>query len=132
MFELPVTATVADPLAEFYFVLGQATGMVWIGNVHLQTGSRDVWRRDYKNGTVLVNVASQPRHISFGKMFRKIKGTQAPAVTMVVRSVRLSCRLVMVWFFCCPAGLQKRVVFFQFFNYRAMTDRRTKKRRKAI
>jgi len=79
-YELPVTANTTDSVAEFYFGLGQATGTVWIDDVRLQAGSREVWRRDYQNGTVLVNATGQPRLISLGKTYRKIKGTQAPAV----------------------------------------------------
>ncbi len=79
-FELTVTASATDPQAEFYFGLGQTTGTVWIDDVHLQAGSRDVWRRDYQNGAVLVNATDQSRHIALGKTFTKIKGTQVPAI----------------------------------------------------
>jgi hypothetical protein len=40
----------------------------------------DVWERSYQNGLVLVNAGENPATISLGQAYRKIKGTQDPAV----------------------------------------------------
>ena len=79
-FELSGTATGDDSAAEFYFGLGSTIGVVWLDDVHLQSGSREVWRRDYEHGIVLVNATHNPQVIPLDGMFRKIAGTQDPQV----------------------------------------------------
>ncbi len=79
-FELTARATGSDPAAGFRFGLGQATGSIWLDDVHLNPGSRNVWRRDYENGIVLVNSTDAAHTIDLGGTFQKINGTQAPAV----------------------------------------------------
>ena len=79
-YELPVASSTTDTHAQFIFGLGQTTGTVFIDDVQLQTGSREVWRRDYSGGTVLVNATGMTKHIKLGATFRKIRGIQIPAI----------------------------------------------------
>src|SRR5450759_135725 len=51
-----------------------------IGQAKMKAGLLDVWQRDYENGIVVVNATSETVTISLGGPFRKIKGTQDPAV----------------------------------------------------
>jgi hypothetical protein len=93
-FEVSATAAGSDPLAALQFGLGQTTGMVWIDDVRLQAGSREVWRRDFANGISLVNASGSPQTIALGDWFLKIKGTQAPAINTggLVNQVALPAR----------------------------------------
>jgi len=60
--------------------LGRQTGNLWVKNISLKTGSRDVWRRDFQNGVALVNASGQTASIALGSTYQKIKGTQDPVV----------------------------------------------------
>ncbi len=53
-----------------------------------------VWRRDFQNGTVLVNPTDKSRTVSLGTAFRKIKGNMDPATNdgKTVSSVQLGAR----------------------------------------
>ncbi|MBN1810304.1 MAG: carbohydrate binding domain-containing protein [Anaerolineae bacterium] len=79
-YELPALANANDAAADFYFGLGAVTGTLWLDDVRLQAGTRDVWRRDYQGGVALVNATGRTQAVDLGGMFRKIQGTQAPAV----------------------------------------------------
>ena len=80
-YEISVTSSSAgDTQAQFIFGLGQSTGTVFIDDVRLQVGSREVWRRDYSGGTVLVNVTSAEKIIELGATFKKIMGSQVPSI----------------------------------------------------
>lgn len=79
-FELSATAEASNAAAELLFGLGQSTGTVWLDNIRLQNGSRQVWRRDYDRGTVVVNATPLAQTVPLGAAFRKIKGRQVPAI----------------------------------------------------
>ncbi|HEY5482869.1 MAG TPA: hypothetical protein VIK31_03530, partial [Propionibacteriaceae bacterium] len=80
-FELPGTSSGTDPAAMLRIMLGGQVGTVWIDDVKLQTSSRpDVYRRDYDNGIALVNPTDAAVTVDLGGTFRKIRGTQAPAI----------------------------------------------------
>ncbi len=79
-FELPVTATGSDANAEFSFGFGESLGTVWLDGVHLQSGNRDIWRRDFSGGISLVNATATTQTVSLNGTFRKINGTQDPSV----------------------------------------------------
>ncbi|WP_295452466.1 putative glycoside hydrolase [uncultured Thiodictyon sp.] len=79
-FELPVTSTGGDPLAMLEFGVGQDTGQVWIDNVQVKPGNPDIWRRDFEHGTALVNASATAATVALNGTFRKIAGTQDPAV----------------------------------------------------
>ena len=78
-YELPGLAVSGDTDARLYFGLGESPGTTWLDDVSLQMGSRDVWRRDYEGGVVLVNATSEPRVIDLGGVYQKIDGVQDPA-----------------------------------------------------
>lgn len=79
-FEISGLAAAGDAQAVFLFGLGRTTGSVWLDDVWLQVGNREVWRRDYEGGVVLVNATAATQTVPLGGEFFKINGTQAPAV----------------------------------------------------
>lgn len=79
-YELTAVASGSDAAAGLNFGLGQETSVVWLDDVHLQEGSRDVWRRDYSGGLALVNTTISEQTIPLGGYYRKIDGSQAPLV----------------------------------------------------
>ena len=60
--------------------LGKSVGTMWIDDIKLQEGDRNVYRRDYEGGIALVNATAAPVTVNLNGTFRKIKGTQAPTV----------------------------------------------------
>jgi hypothetical protein len=79
-FEIPVTSSGTDAAAQLKFLLGKSAGTVWIDDVKLQAGDRNVYRRDFEGGVALVNATESAVTVDLGGTFRKIKGTQAPLV----------------------------------------------------
>jgi hypothetical protein len=79
-YEFSTVATGSDPAAGLNFGFGQQTGAVWLDDVRLQQGSRDVWRRDFSGGLALVNATMTLQTIPLGEYYRKIDGSQAPLV----------------------------------------------------
>ena len=69
-----------DAAAGFYFGLGETTGTVWLDDVRLQVGSRQVWRRDYPGGLALVNATAITRTVPLNGTFQKITGSQVPEI----------------------------------------------------
>jgi hypothetical protein len=66
--------------AELQFQCGGEAGDVWLDDCHLQVGSSSVYRRDFQNGTVLVNPSSNTLTVPLEHSFRKIHGTADPFV----------------------------------------------------
>ncbi|HHS97298.1 MAG TPA: hypothetical protein ENK08_05280 [Chloroflexi bacterium] len=79
-YEMAGTATGTDLAAFLHFGLGEVTGTVWLDGIQLQVGNRNVWRRDYTGGVVLVNATASPQVVPLGRAFRKISGTQVPTI----------------------------------------------------
>ncbi|MDP3480460.1 MAG: carbohydrate binding domain-containing protein [Desulfoprunum sp.] len=77
-YELSATTDGSNSAAELLFGLGQAIGTVWLDDIRLQNGSRQVWRRDYERGTIVVNATSVAQIVPLGAAFRKIQGHQDP------------------------------------------------------
>lgn len=75
-FQISSSSTGNDPQARLIFGLGQQTGDIWLGGIKLQTGSLELWRRDFQEGIVLVNATSSTQVVSLGAMFQKIDGAQ--------------------------------------------------------
>ncbi len=65
--------------AQLRFWLGLADGDVWLDDVHLRRGVSGIYRRDFANGTVLVNPSAAPLTVPLGATFRRILGTADPA-----------------------------------------------------
>ncbi|HVP39695.1 MAG TPA: carbohydrate binding domain-containing protein [Candidatus Saccharimonadales bacterium] len=59
---------------------GPAAGEVWVDDVHLQLGASSAYRRDFQNGTVLVNPSSATVNVTLEKPYQHLAGTQDPAV----------------------------------------------------
>jgi len=78
-FELAGAASGDDAAARLIFGLGEELGQVWLDGVQLRQGSRDVWRRNYSGGTVLVNATNETKTILLERAYRKIEGAQDPA-----------------------------------------------------
>ncbi|MBU0495290.1 MAG: carbohydrate binding domain-containing protein [Chloroflexi bacterium] len=78
--ELTGVADGSNTAAGFYVGLGATIGAVWLDDVQLQVGSRQVWRRDYMGGLALVNATASPQTVPLPDTFRQIAGNQAPAV----------------------------------------------------
>jgi len=79
-YEVSAVATADGDGAAFFFGLGEATGTLWLDDVRFQAGSRNVWRRDYEHGIVLVNATYTPQTIPLEGVFRKIRGSQVPEI----------------------------------------------------
>ena len=79
-YELSGTAVGGNQHPALFFGTGQVTGTVWLDDVQYRQGSREVWRRDYDGGIVLVNASAHPKTVLLGDYYRKITGTQAPDV----------------------------------------------------
>jgi len=78
-FELVASAQGSDNAAILVFGLGQDLGQVWLDDVQLRQGGRNVWRRDFDHGIVLVNATGESQTIPLERTYRKIDGTQDPA-----------------------------------------------------
>ena len=67
-------------LAKLQFYLGLEAGDVWLDDLHLQSGTTTIYRRDFDNGSVLVNPGTADLSVPLGVGYRRILGTVAPAV----------------------------------------------------
>ena len=61
------------------FHLGDAAGDVWFDDVHFQTGTSSIYRRDFQHGMVLVNPTSLNLTVPLERRFYKIRGISDPA-----------------------------------------------------
>ena len=69
------TETVSD--ARLQFLCGIAVGSVWLDDVHVTAAPPNIYRRDFTNGTVLLNASRQPQSVSVGSHYQRLKGDQA-------------------------------------------------------
>lgn len=71
--------------------------------------SHDVWRRDFENGVVLVNPTGSPKTVVLEPGFRRLKGTQDPAVNSgaAVAEVRLGAKDGLVLRRPAPSGARR-------------------------
>ncbi|MCC6348288.1 MAG: hypothetical protein IT347_01685 [Candidatus Eisenbacteria bacterium] len=60
------------------FYLGLEAGDVWLDDLHLQAGSTTLFRRDFDNGTVLVNPGPADLTVPLGPGYRRILGIRDP------------------------------------------------------
>ena len=77
-FELPGTCSGGARTANMYLGFGETAGTVWIDDVSLVPGSREVIRRDFEHGTALVNPSERARTLDVGPGLRHLAGVQAP------------------------------------------------------
>lgn len=64
--------------ARVQFNVGRESTRVWIDTVHLFQGNANILRRDFENGTVVVNATPTARTVALGATFQRILGTQDP------------------------------------------------------
>lgn len=64
--------------AKLAFYLGGEVGDVWLDDCHFQMGATTIYRRDFQNGTVLVNPSDGALTVPLERAFRKITGTADP------------------------------------------------------
>jgi hypothetical protein len=64
--------------AQMIFHLASESGDVWLDDVHLQPGSSNVFRRDFQNGSVLVNPSDDVQNVVLERPFGRIAGTVDP------------------------------------------------------
>ena len=57
------------------FNLGRTDSTVWIDDVHVHEGNPNVFRRDFDNGIVVVNLTPQARTVPLNGTFQRIRGT---------------------------------------------------------
>ncbi len=62
------------------FYLGLEAGDVWFDDVHFQQGATNLYRRDFQNGSVLVNPAGLSLVVPLTGTFKRILGTAAPSI----------------------------------------------------
>lgn len=60
------------------FFLAEATGEVWLDDVHFQAGVTNLYRRDFQNGIVLVNPSNQIMTVTLERDYKKIRGARDP------------------------------------------------------
>ena len=76
-YQLYGSASLAAPSLQFY--LGKNAGSVWLDGVHVQQGLSSVYRRDFQNGTVLVNTSQYDwSTVQMERPFHRILGLKDP------------------------------------------------------
>ena len=60
------------------FGVGRENLQMWFDTVHVFKGNANLFRRDFENGAVVVNVTPTSRTVDLGETFQRIKGTQDP------------------------------------------------------
>jgi len=76
------SATASD--GRIQFLMGDQTGNVWIDDVTLTQAPTGIYRRDFTNGTVLLNGTASPQTISMEAGFQRFSGSQAPMYQYIV------------------------------------------------
>jgi len=91
-YSVAVPAGVSDPDLAVQFNLGATRGDAWIDSVSFQQGDTNVWRRDFTEGTALLNGTNAAQTIEVGPGYRHILGTQDPTINngAPATSVRLA------------------------------------------
>jgi hypothetical protein len=83
-YSVPFVATASVSDARLQFFAGASTGTVWIDHVRLTRRAPDVMRRDFTNGSVLLNGTDRPQTINLGTGLRRFSGAQAPRVQTIL------------------------------------------------
>lgn len=81
---VPFVATATADDARIQFQFGAAAGTVWLDEVRLTRRAPDVYRRDFTNGTVLLNATDEPQTIAMGAGYKRFAGGQAPRAQAIV------------------------------------------------
>jgi hypothetical protein len=70
--------------ARLQFFVGTQTGSVWFDNVSLAEHPPDVYRRDFTNGTAILNATTTRQTVTVGPGYARMKGDQAPKHEYIV------------------------------------------------
>ncbi|MEO5987486.1 MAG: putative glycoside hydrolase [Candidatus Eisenbacteria bacterium] len=70
----------ASVSSKLVFYLGAQVGDIWFDDIHFQQGATSLYRRDFQNGTVLVNPSDQLLQVPLGGTFQRILGLVAPGI----------------------------------------------------
>jgi hypothetical protein len=60
------------------FLCGGETGTIWLDEVSLKEHGEEILRRDFRNGTALVNGGRHRQTVDLGEGYARLKGQQAP------------------------------------------------------
>jgi len=85
-FEFPFEAN-ENAEARVQFLLGAWPARVWVRDVRLVERAPDVYRRDFENGTVLLNGTRQRQTIKLGPGYRRLRGQEAPRHEYIVDDI---------------------------------------------
>jgi hypothetical protein len=69
---------IASQTVRLQFFLGNIQGDVWLDDIHFQAGATSLYRRDFQNGTILVNPANASMTVPLGQAYRRILGFVDP------------------------------------------------------
>ncbi|MGN6386821.1 MAG: golvesin C-terminal-like domain-containing protein, partial [Verrucomicrobiota bacterium] len=75
-------ATVSD--FKLQFLLGEETGTIWFDDIEIRKHPPTVLRRDFSNGTVLLNASKDPVSVAVGSGYKRLKGSQAPKHQLIL------------------------------------------------
>ncbi|MCD6342801.1 MAG: carbohydrate binding domain-containing protein, partial [Spirochaetaceae bacterium] len=75
-FELSAVSDGVGGRAGLFFGLGRSNGDIWLKEVQIHQGSREVWRRDFTGGIVLLNASNASIRLELEDSFQRIDGTQ--------------------------------------------------------
>ena len=78
------TALVSASDGRLSFNVGTKTGSVWVDDVKMVQHPPDVFRRDFDNGTVILNATNQRWTIPVTGAYRRFSGSQAPRYQYIV------------------------------------------------
>jgi len=70
----------ASQLSRVTFQVGREDSQVWFDSVYVFNGNNNVFRRDFEHGIAVANATPETRTIALGALFRRIAGTQDPAI----------------------------------------------------
>jgi hypothetical protein len=62
------------------FSVGMESDPVWLDSVYVFKGDANVFRREFDRGLALANATPEPKTVVVGPGYRRISGTQDPAV----------------------------------------------------
>ncbi|MFN8589719.1 MAG: carbohydrate binding domain-containing protein [Candidatus Eisenbacteria bacterium] len=80
-YQVPFNTGTHSGLTSLQFYLAKATGALWFDNVHVQPGESTIYRRDFQNGTVIVNPSEWSEAVvTLERPYRRILGATDPIV----------------------------------------------------
>lgn len=78
-YQIPLRPTTSG-IVSFRIDLGYTTGDIWFDDIYVQYGLRNVYRRDFEHGIILVNSDVLSKNVILEKPYKRILGTVAPEI----------------------------------------------------